>query len=58
MVLWMKALIVGAAILVTASLKYMWPSYKDDNPVEECIEEVIKEQLGVAVDLTPLSEEP
>lgn len=30
---------------------------KDDNPIEEAVEEVIKEKTGVVVDFTPTSEE-
>lgn len=57
MVLWLKALIVGVAIAAGVGVKYMIPNYKDDNPVEELVEEIINEETGLDFDLTPASRE-
>lgn len=51
------ALIPVAFALVFVIKKY-WPSYSDDNIVEEKIEEVIKNKTGLNLDLTPSSPEP
>lgn len=49
------ALIAGALGLGLASTWYF--KMKDDNSLEECSEEVIKQQTGYDIDLTPLSSE-
>jgi hypothetical protein len=46
-------LAIGGVILV----KQYWPSYKDDNQIEEIIEKVLEAQTGLDVDITPLSKE-
>ena len=56
MVAWIKAVIIAVSAIVgigsTLILKM-----KHDNPVEEVCEEVIKDEAGLDVDLTPSSPE-
>ena len=51
------AVVVGVSLLVGVGYKYMGKSVKDDNPVEEVCEVIIKKQTGWDVDLTPGSKE-
>ena len=51
---------VGIVILAFSlgwGIRYIVPSLKDDNPIEEISEEVIKEETGFNIDLTPNSPE-
>lgn len=50
-------LFVGIGMLAFAGIKYFYPGYKDDNKVEERIEQLIKLKTGKNVDLTPFSPE-
>lgn len=47
-------LMLLGAILI---MKHFYPSYKDDNVVEEKIEKVIHLKTGLDMDLTPTSKE-
>ncbi len=49
--------LIPAAMGAVLVVKYYWPNYKDDNVVEETIEQVIESQTGIDVDITPLSKE-
>ena len=57
MLIWFKALIVAIAIAAGVGLKFVFPKIKDDNPIEEIIEEYIFEEAGINIDLTPASKE-
>ena len=49
-----------AIILAMGSLfvvKKYYPAYKDDNVIEEFVEDVIKDKASIDVDLTPFSPE-
>lgn len=50
-----KVIVVILAIIVGISSAYF---LGDDNPVEEIAEEVIQEETGINIDLTPNSPEP
>jgi len=51
-------LLVAFALMVAVYwIKQYWPSYTDDNPLEEKVEEVLKSTTSVDVDLTPHSPE-
>ena len=50
-ILWF--LLIPTSIGLFALLKHYFPNMKDDGPVEEAIEEVIKEKTGLDIDLTP-----
>lgn len=50
-----KVIVVILVIIVGISSAYF---LGDDNPVEEIAEEVIQEETGVNIDLTPNSPEP
>jgi hypothetical protein len=49
-----KAIIVAAALVVGLGSAYVF-KMKQDNPIEQISEEVIKEETGVDIDLTPTS---
>jgi len=42
------------AILI---LKHFYPSYKDDNIIEEKVEKIVQLKTGLDMDLTPTSKE-
>ena len=50
-----KVIVVILVIIVGISSAYF---LGDDNPIEEIAEEVIQEETGVNIDLTPNSPEP
>jgi len=50
-------LIAFALCLTVLLVKQFWPSYQDDNIVEEKVEDVLKNTTSVDVDLTPNSPE-
>jgi hypothetical protein len=50
-----KILIIAGSLATVGVIKYYYPAYRDDNPIEEAAEAVIKYETGVDVDLTPLS---
>jgi len=52
-----KLIILGIAFVGTGVIKKFYPSYQDDNIVEEMVEKVIESQTGMDVDLTPFSKE-
>ncbi|MGA1048651.1 MAG: hypothetical protein ACO3UU_11625 [Minisyncoccia bacterium] len=52
-----KILIIATALGTGIILKNYYPNYRDDNPIEELVEEVIESQTGVSIDITPLSPE-
>lgn len=49
---WIHGLIIAGAAIVGAASTYIF-KMKPDNPVEQVAEEVIKQQTGVVVDLSP-----
>jgi hypothetical protein len=49
-IIFSRYFIVAAAIIIGLLSAYFW---YQDNPIEETSEEIIKEQTGVDVDLTP-----
>ena len=49
---------IPLAFAIVAVVKRYWPGYKDDNKVEQVVEEVIKDNTGISLDLTPSSPEP
>jgi hypothetical protein len=49
------AVLAGAAILSTAATKIF--GLKEDNDIEEFIEEVIEDQTGIDIDISPSSPE-
>jgi len=52
-----KILIIASALGTGIILKNYYPNYRDDNPIEEFAEEVIESQIGINIDITPLSSE-
>jgi hypothetical protein len=46
-------LLMGSVVI----LKHFYPSYKDDNVIEEKVEKVVQLKTGLDVDLTPISKE-
>ena len=53
----MWVLAIPALFGVFYLAKLMFPVYKDDGVIEEQIEQVIKDNTGIEVDLTPSSPE-
>ena len=49
--------IVGVSILIGIGYKKVVKSAKDDNPVEELCEKIVKEKTGFDFDFTPKSPE-
>lgn len=49
-----KYFIVLVAVIIGLVSGYFW---YPDNPIEEIAEEVIKEETGIAIDLTPVVSE-
>ena len=47
-----KASLVAAALAAVGIAHYVFKA-KDDNPVEQLAEEVIKDETGLEIDLTP-----
>jgi hypothetical protein len=56
MIIALKIVIVAGALLVGAASTYLL-KMKDDNPIEEVAEEIIKRETNIDVDLTPSSPE-
>jgi hypothetical protein len=54
--LYMKVALVVVAFLAVTGANYVF-KWKHDNPVEEGIEKVVKDQAGIDIDLTPLDED-
>jgi hypothetical protein len=52
-----KSLIVIGGLLSILVIKIFYPSYEDDNFVEEGVEEIIKYKTDIDIDLTPMSSE-
>lgn len=51
-----KSVIVIAALIIGYASIFI--TKKDDGPIEQAAEEVIKEETGVSVDLTPKPDNP
>lgn len=51
-----KACIVGSALLTGLASTFIF-KLKNDNPVEQIAEEVIKDETGITIDLTPEEKE-
>lgn len=54
--IWIKSALIGAALTCAFIAKHKF-NFKDDNPIEERVEDFIKMQTGIEIDLTPLSPE-
>ena len=54
---WFQAVAVAVSVAIGAGYSYFWPGAKDDNPIEEAAEHVIKNQTGIDIDLTPRTPE-
>lgn len=55
-----KLFLAGLAALFTTGIivvKRYYPSYKDDNALEEAVENAMEEESGMDIDLTPSSKE-
>lgn len=52
-----KTVIVISAIMCAIAIRYAIPSLKDDNPIEEVMEDLIHKEIGVNIDLSPASQE-
>ena len=52
-----KVGIATSLLLVVIGAKFFFPSIPDDNPVEEAAEEMLKQQTGIDIDITPSSKE-
>ena len=48
-------IIIAATIIVGVGSKYVFK--KDDHPIEELAERILKEQTGIDIDFTPLTKE-
>ena len=55
--IWTKLAIIAAAASLGYGVTLFFPKVKEDNVVEEAMEEIIKQQTGIDVDLTPNSKE-
>lgn len=55
--LFLLVALIGSLMGGLAVIKHYNPSYKDDNVVEEYVEEVVKGTTGADVDISPLSKE-
>lgn len=53
---WGWFILIPVLMLLIFILK-KYATYQDDNPIEEAVEEVIKDETGADVDLTPDSPE-
>lgn len=53
-IIYSRYFIVAAAIIVGLLSAYFW---YQDNPVEETSEQIIKEETGIDIDLTPKTPE-
>lgn len=53
----LKYALIPAALLASSIIYKKWPKVKPDNYVEELIEQVIDDQTGIDIDLTPGSPE-
>ena len=53
----MKIALLLSALLLLPSCTKFFKAYTPDNPTEEFIEEVIKKQTGIEVDLSPWATE-
>jgi len=49
---WIHGLIIAGAAIIGSASVYVF-KLKPDNPVEQIAEEVIKQETGVIVDLSP-----
>lgn len=57
----LSAILIGAVLLTAVALIGIGSKYvfnKDDNPVEEEAERIIKDKTGIDIDFTPNSKEP
>jgi len=45
--------LMGSIVIV----KHFYPSYKDDNVIEEKVEKIVQLKTGLDMDLTPTSKE-
>jgi len=55
-----KLVLLFSLVLFTTSCSYvskMWKSYPQDNVVEEITEDIIENQTGLDLDLSPFSQE-
>jgi hypothetical protein len=52
-----KILFIAAFASIGAGLTFVLPWVKKDNPIEEACEQIIKNETGIDVDLTPESQE-
>jgi hypothetical protein len=52
-----STIIVFFLMASIAVVKYYYPSYKDDNVIEEKVEKVVQLKTGLDMDLTPTSKE-
>ncbi|MBE3085176.1 MAG: hypothetical protein IMZ64_03035 [Bacteroidetes bacterium] len=44
------AAVIGTALFLAS---YFWPSYDRDNIIEQSVEQVIKNTIGLEIDITP-----
>lgn len=49
------AIIIGLSIIVGLGSRFIFK--KDDHPIEELAEQVLKDQTGIDIDFSPLSKE-
>jgi len=52
-----STIIIAVLITSLAVIKHFYPSYKDDNVIEEKVEKVVQLKTGLDMDLTPTSKE-
>ena len=50
-----KMIIIAGSLATVGVIKYYYPGYRDDNPVEVAAEAVIEYETGIHIDLTSLS---
>lgn len=53
----LKYTIIPIALLIGAAIYRKFPNIKQDNPVEEFVEEMIERKTGIDIDLSPGSKE-
>jgi hypothetical protein len=54
---WKSIIVVIAAVVIGIGSRYVITSFKEDNPIEEAAEQVVYQETGLNIDLSPTSPE-
>lgn len=52
-----SAIIVGVALVFYLAMKLLGDTIPQDSPIEEALEEMVEQQVGIDIDLSPDSPE-